>query len=124
MTLSIQSLADGVRLHLNPLQGRVWSDEAELQAEVERILTARGGVVERERHLSARDRPDFMLPDEGLALEVKVDGSATDLLRQIHRYAGHDEVEGVIVLTTKSRHRSMPPEVNGVPVFVLWLRGI
>lgn len=93
--------------------------EATLQAALADRFAAAGLAFEREVPLSPGDRPDFLVG--GIAVEVKVDGGATALIRQIHRYAQHDRVDAILVVTTRAAHRGLPPELNGKPVRVAYL---
>lgn len=104
-----------------------WSSEADIH---------KGAIQWLEQHhqslptfrsevrLSARDRLDVLLGD-GTAIEIKVDGSRTAVLRQLHRYAEHDAVSGLILLTTKSSHsRQMPKAVLGKPLEIVQVLGL
>jgi hypothetical protein len=80
------------------------SSEKECQAEIEVWL--RDGLPEveilREHRLSDRDRPDFFVTVGGVAIEVKIGGrgqSRTGIVRQLARYAEHDQVEAIILAT-------------------------
>lgn len=60
------------------------------------------------------DRPDFVIPcDDGLVVvEVKVKGAASEVEAQLARYAWHDRVCGVVLVTTRAVH-AMPGSVGG-----------
>lgn len=98
------------------------SSEAELQSAIQTALEAGGFAVSKEHRLSDRDRLDFFVEGR-LAIEVKVGGSLTDLLRQLQRYASHDAVEGLLVVTTRSALTRVPPTLQGKPVRSLRLWG-
>ena len=89
---------------------------------IDRVLFGLGYTFEREFHLDARDRPDFVV---GLvpvvAIEVKVKGSLAELTRQIHRYAQHPDVSGILVISTRSDHQRLPDSLGGKPVAVCYL---
>lgn len=74
--------------------------ERDLQDGVEGVLGAGGLEFEREVRLNARDRIDFMVGSIGL--EVKIAGSATNLLRQLARYAEHERVDSLVVVTSRT----------------------
>lgn len=93
-----------------------WRDETDLQEGVETLFKQSGLAYQREFHLSERDRPDFMVGT--IAVECKVDGSGNDVLRQLHRYAEHDSVEILVLVTTCAKHR-MPEEIRGKPVYTV-----
>lgn len=63
----------------------------------------------------AGGRLDF-LTDGGLAIEVKLHGSTPNLLRQLHRYAQLDEVQSILVVTSRHRLAQIPTELDGKPV--------
>lgn len=88
------------------------------QMEVERFLTSEGIRFEREKHLSDRDIPDFLIqtPFGNVVLEVKTRYPRKAIYRQLERYAGHQEVKGLILLTGTSM--GLPPMINGKPSIV------
>lgn len=88
-----------------------YASEVELQEQLEGVLLAAGVPVRREVRLSARDRIDLMAGDVGI--EVKVKGERTPL-RQLGRYAEHDEVAGLLLVTTRAA--TVPEEMRGKPV--------
>lgn len=96
-----------------------FTDEAGLQAGIAAALEDAGiANVQREYHLSAKDRPDFWV--DGVAVEVKVKGSAEDTVRQLLRYAAHPSTTAVVLATTVSRHvTAMPPMLVTKPLHVV-----
>lgn len=92
--------------------------ELELQDQIARALAALGLDHDRERALSPRDRPDFLVG--GLAVEVKIAGSTTAVLEQLLRYLEHDHVTGALLVTTRTRHWA-PAEAHGKPVAVIYV---
>jgi hypothetical protein len=98
------------------------ASEKELQDGLAQVLSANRIAFTREHRLSADSVVDFML-EEGLALEVKTDGSQPEVLRQLHRYAQFDEVRALMLVTSRARLAQMPEELNGKPVFVIALEG-
>lgn len=99
------------------------SDESQFQAGIEQVLVGAGIKFVREFRLSPSDRVDFMV-DDGLAVEAKVQGSFSEVIRQLHRYAQHPEVREVLLVTTRSQHRHMPTAMSGKPVHVVHLVSI
>lgn len=99
-----------------------FSDEDALQQGVAKALAANGLIFQREKSLSQRDRPDFLLTG-GLAVEIKVDGSLADLLRQVARYAEHDAVRGILVVGTPAWLARVPESLAGKPLCHLRLLG-
>lgn len=99
---------------------RVYADEYALQDALECAFLGLGLNVQSEVELTARSRIDFVL-EQRFGVEVKVDGSLTDVTRQILRYANVDQVEAIILVTTRQKHRAMPSEMRGKPVHVLYI---
>jgi acetyl-CoA carboxylase carboxyltransferase component len=98
------------------------ADEAELQAAVARVLDEAKIGYQREVRLSARDRVDFLV-DGGVALELKVQTTSKNLLRQVLRYAEHPIVREIVIGSTTHHGLSMPAEAHGKPVRCCHLRG-
>lgn len=92
------------------------ANERELQEQVARALGAAGVAFARERALSPRHRPDFMVA--GIAVELKVSGSPAALVEQIIGYLDYDGVIGALIVSTRLTHRC-PPLVLGKPVALL-----
>lgn len=98
-----------------------FTDERDLQDGIERVLRSSGLPYRREPVLSAPDRPDFLVGD--LAIEVKIQGTLPQLLRQVSRYATHDEVRGILVVGTPVWLAQVPDEIVGKPMVSLRLLG-
>jgi hypothetical protein len=97
-------------------QGRFdLSTEAATQFEIDRLFRVElAGLYVREFRLSARDRPDFFVQG-GIAVEVKHHIAAgASILRQLGRYAEHDEVTAIVLATGRSI--AAPAELNGKPL--------
>lgn len=71
--------------------------EKDLQDGIEAALREGRFSYRREVTISERDRPDFLL-DGGVAIEVKIKGSLSELLRQAARYVEHPDVIGILVV--------------------------
>lgn len=95
------------------------ADERTLQDQIEAVLTKEGTAFQREHELSDLDRIDFLV--ETIGIEVKINSSPAQVLRQLFRYSEHKDIDGLLLVTTRSRHTNLPPELNGVPVRVLYL---
>jgi hypothetical protein len=112
--MTIDELADAL--------GRVrfrYASEDELQEGIEgatRKLFPDAKVM-REVILSARDRIDLMV--DGFGVEVKVAGATRSLRAQVERYVEHDDVEGVVIVTSRTMHLGIPPFLNGKPIRIL-----
>lgn len=94
--------------------------EAQLQALVEGILAEVGIAYEREARLPG-GRPDFLLGD-GTAVELKIQGPSSKLIRQVAGYASSPRVSSVLVVTTQARH-AVPAELEGKPVRLVRIGG-
>jgi hypothetical protein len=99
-----------------------FTDEAGLQAGIGALL--RAGLpsstdVVREHRLSGRDRVDFMVGGS-VAVEVKIHGSDASVVRQLIRYAEHDAVRAIVLVTSVARHVTvMPDALMGKPLLVV-----
>lgn len=101
-----------------------FNSEAELQRGLKDALRAESVEFVREARIGPCDRIDFLTAD-GLGIEVKVKGGAYEVAAQLARYLKHDELQGLLVVTTKRAHDALPRELCGKPVRVHVLaRGI
>jgi hypothetical protein len=91
------------------------TDEKAAQVEFAAALDAAGVAHKREVQLSKRDIVDFMVG--GLAIELKIKGSRTEIARQLERYAEHDRVTEIMLVTCRSI--ALPPSIGGKPVTVV-----
>ena len=111
----LSELLSGWRLRVYP--------EKTLQEDIESVLRESGISFNREFPLSKRDRVDFLVGS--VAIEVKIKGSKTDVLRQLFRYAEHDRIREILLITTKAAHRSIDGEkLLGKDVSVYWINGL
>ena len=67
--------------------------------------------VEREVRLSDGDIVDFMI--NGVAVEVKLKGAKSTIYRQLVRYAKHESVKGILLVSSVAM--GLPPEIEGKP---------
>lgn len=96
----------------------MFGTEAELQEGLARVLAAAGVDHRREVPLSKRDRIDFLLP-EGIGIEVKIEGALSALTRQLWRYAEHEEVVALVLVTSQLRLTALPKVLNGKAIICL-----
>lgn len=97
-------------------------DEYAVQDGIAEILTRNGIDFEREKRLGPRERLDFAVGTT--AIEVKVRTSRADLIRQLGRYAAHEEVEHIILASPSRRVLAgLPDQVYGVPIVGVLIRG-
>ena len=92
-----------------------FAHERDLQDGITAVLTQAGIAFQRERALGPRDRPDFMTED-GIAVEIKIQGSRAQCLRQAARYASHPEVTAVLIVGTPHWLSSLSCVLDGKPV--------
>lgn len=97
------------------------SSEDELQEGIHSVLTTNGIESMREYCLNRSDRIDFFLPATGFGIEVKLAGSAAQVLHQLWRYAKSQEITRLALVTTRSQLRQMPTQVLGKPLQVIYL---
>ncbi|SEV88710.1 hypothetical protein SAMN05428988_0136 [Chitinophaga sp. YR573] len=114
MTEYIQSIVKAVKGKRFNLQ-----DEKELQTQIHWCLSGLTIPVNKEHNLNAKNIPDFFFPDQGIAVEVKIKGSARLIYAQCERYAGFTEVKGIILITNRSM--GFPAEINGKPAYFIKL---
>jgi hypothetical protein len=103
-----------------------WVDERELQDAMEDHLSAHFATV-REKRLSVTERPDFLVvaAEFTVAVEVKVAGSRTQVMRQLGRYAAHRQVDAVVLSSgRRTLLAGMPKVIHGTPIAVALLRGM
>lgn len=99
-----------------------FTNEAELQAGLRTVLVDELGG-RREVHLSGADRIDFMVGRVGV--EVKTKGSTSALLRQLDRYAGSEDVDELLVVTSLFRlANACPAELRGKRIRTLHVGGL
>lgn len=96
------------------------SNEGQLQWALSQVLWNAGINFLQEHRLSEKDRPDFFI--NGIVIECKVAGSNSEVLRQLDRYASYDEVKEIILVTTRSKHRSIEcAPLRGKEIKVIWV---
>ena len=95
------------------------ANEKELQRAIAAIFDLEGCEYDREVSLAPGDRIDFLVA--GVGIEVKTGGSRTSLLRQLHRYAKHEKIECLLVISSRGSLTSMPETVRGKPIHVLYV---
>lgn len=122
---------------LEALRAHRWrrvANERRLHDEIEQALRVAKFDVMREVRLDAHHRVDLAVrwsPDrweeaEGplLAIEAKIGGSASELLRQVQGYAKIGSVSAIIAVTTRRRHAVLLPNViGGKPLSVVYAGG-
>ena len=91
------------------------SNEKATQQQLADLFTAQNILFEREKCLSTKDIVDFLVQG-GIAVEVKLHGAKKmSVYRQLKRYATHNEVSELVLITNLSM--GLPPEIEGKPVY-------
>lgn len=98
-----------------------FNSEAELQEGIAGVFTLNGIAFVREYRIDTKSRLDFMA--DGIAVETKTAKSRADLIRQIHRYAQCQDVTGIVVVSAKARHATLPDTISGKPVRAVFIGG-
>lgn len=94
------------------------SDEKRLQQAIEEEFQRAGVLYSREHLLSGTDRKDiidFVIGDTGI--EVKIKGGKLAIYRQLERYAEHDELACIVLVTNVAM--GLPEEISGKPVHMV-----
>jgi hypothetical protein len=91
------------------------STENALQTSIQEAFDNAGVDYAREKALSRRDRPDFLCGD--VVIEAKCRYPKKAIYRQLVRYAEHDSVAAIILVTGTAM--GMPDQINGKPVYVI-----
>lgn len=69
----------------------------------------------REYRIAKDIIPDFF--QDGIAMEVKIKGSARSIYAQCKRYCAHERVRALILVT--SRNMGFPAMINGKPCYYI-----
>lgn len=77
-------------------------DELQLHEAIAIVLGRAGIEFEREKVITPVSRLDFYLPQWRIGIEVKTQGSAAVAWRQVERYLGHPDVDGVLLAASRS----------------------
>lgn len=97
-----------------------FANEAKLHEAIGQVLTSRGLEFTHE-HVAGPDRFDFLVGGN-LVIEVKVQGSLGDALRQASRYVARDDVAAVLIATTCSWGRAHHELTSTKPVDIVYLK--
>lgn len=77
-------------------------DEVQLHEAIASVLDGAGIQFEREKVITPVSRLDFYLPRSRLGIEVKIQGAASPAWRQVERYLGHPDVDGVLLAASRA----------------------
>lgn len=97
--------------------------EAILQADVYAALRVLGMGASPEYRLSDKDRVDFLLDTERIGIECKVDGGLPVVAQQLLRYAEHELITGLILVTRRNAHLALPKTLLEKPLRVVYVGG-
>jgi hypothetical protein len=110
-----QSLSSFVEL-LKTYRYSVGSEDS-FQRSLEQVLLRHHISFLREHQLGPEyGRIDFYLPDRKFGIELKVKGSPSQALRQLHRYAQCPDIRALILMTARARLALAPATINGRPL--------
>lgn len=90
--------------------------EKETQAEIAKVLDGAGIVHAREIDIGKRDIIDFLV-EGSIGMEVKLGGSKRAIHAQCVRYCGTKRLAALVLATNVAT--GFPPEIDGVPCYVL-----
>ena len=102
-----------------------WCDERNLQTQISTVLHEHF-QVRAETALSVHDRPDFLVTVDSrlVAVEVKVKGAWTPVMRQLGRYAAHPCVDAVVLAAgRRALLPGLPERIHSKPVIGVYLNG-
>lgn len=111
------------RLVCNLIAGSrfTFANEKQLQDGIAMVLAPTGLAVSREHRLSPTDVIDFLV--ESVGVEVKIKGAVGAVQAQLERYATHDTVTELVLVTGRVQLTRMPRKLNGKPLTVVPLLG-
>ncbi|TDX78696.1 hypothetical protein EDF35_1910 [Rathayibacter sp. PhB151] len=135
MTIPALDWAEQIAVQIQAMPTATHGSEAELQAALaahidgmaRAAVTDDPGVVREVPLSDGHSRIDLMVypaitGGPFIGVEVKVKGAPADVFRQLARYAECEEVHGLVLVTTSSRHLRMPRTFdNGKPLVVAML---
>lgn len=94
-------------------------DEKATHADIALTFAEAGIVYEREKRLAVGDIIDFFLPDGGVGIEVKLRQSKTQIFRQLERYAEHEAITALVLVSATAM--SLPRTIKDKPAFIVSL---
>jgi len=84
----------------------------------------------REEVVGAHGRIDFVVEGRGcgyepetevIGVELKVGGPLASVTSQLHRYAQSEDLDALLLVPTRQKHRRVPRLLNGKPVRVAYV---
>jgi hypothetical protein len=95
------------------------STEKYLQEGLAVLFKNLGIPFAREVQLTKTDRIDFLIGN--LGVEAKIKGRKTAVLRQLHRYAQHESIHELLLITSRLQLANVPKQLNGKAVHIATL---
>lgn len=89
--------------------------EKELQSSINSIFIENNLNISKEFYLDSNSIVDFFV--NGIAIEIKIKGSAKSIYRQCERYCSFDNVNSFILVSSKAM--GFPKEINGKPCYYI-----
>ena len=94
--------------------------EKQFHDAVTKALVREGVYFLREYRADPKNILDVFVPHGGepggVAVEIKIGGGRSALIRQIFRYAEIPAVDGILVVSTRASHAAVPPTISDKPV--------
>lgn len=106
---------EDIVLHLRRQRYRV-GQEIWLQDDIEAALKAVDVDCEREARLAPGERIDFLVSG-GIGIEAKTRAAPRQIFRQLERYARHDAITALILISGTAT--GLPATVEGKPLFYI-----
>jgi hypothetical protein len=97
-----------------------YQNEKDLQSAIETVMVSDGFAFDREHDLGDAGCVDFFVSGF-LGVEIKIKGSPSEVARQLLRYAGRDEVKGLLLVTGRAALASLPQVLLGKPIHLVEL---
>lgn len=99
-----------------------WTTEDDLQRGIQEVLDGHQVYPTREVVLSdGISRIDLLAG--GTGIEVKVQGSWANVVRQLTRYAKCPEIVSLVLVTSRAKHHHIPEQLCGKPLHLVSLVG-
>lgn len=107
-----------------------YTTEEIMQQQLHELFQARSIDAVKEFRLNARDRVDFLAKtmNGNVAVECKTKGSPQTVMAQLARYAESDQVQSVLLVTSRRNHLASEAfrerEILGKPLAGVWVAGM
>lgn len=97
--------------------------EKRAQEDLQQHLSSLNVPFQREVYFSNLDIPDFVIPTAqgDVVIELKIRAQRKRIYKQLERYAKHQRIHALILLSATPM--SLPERINGKPVTVVSMGG-